>query len=230
VSHTSWGWFTSDKVAIPLRPGSKILSSMAEHSINLSHHILLNYSGILAKKSRCMDCIITEVTEIELHTNNMTREDGFPLSRSWKPLAVLFHCFGPWKGLFLFSAPIGLDCAQTLPPWLWLANLLFTGLILCLPYIIHQHSSPTQLNPEDGSNMILWNFGMHPQDYMTQLTFCSSVVLNSLHYTMKLTWYWSINDQKTANSVPVVCSCWRGPYQTAFIIKTVDVHLTSSKG
>jgi hypothetical protein len=51
-------------------------SAVAEHSINLGHRTQLPNTGILAK-SRYMDRIIREAIEIELHPNNINREDGF---------------------------------------------------------------------------------------------------------------------------------------------------------
>jgi hypothetical protein len=36
---------------------------------------------LLAKTSRCMDWIIREETEINLHPNSMNREDGFSLNK-----------------------------------------------------------------------------------------------------------------------------------------------------
>jgi hypothetical protein len=48
---------------------------MAEHSTDLGHRILLN-----------RDCLKREAKEIKLHPSSMTREEGFSLSRSWKPL------------------------------------------------------------------------------------------------------------------------------------------------
>jgi hypothetical protein len=32
-----------------------------------------------------MDQVTRKATEIELHPDNMNREDGFPLSQAWKP-------------------------------------------------------------------------------------------------------------------------------------------------
>jgi hypothetical protein len=61
-------------------------SAVAEHSINLGHHIQLQNTTILSTKPRYKDRIIREAIEIELHPNNMIREDGFCLSKSWKPL------------------------------------------------------------------------------------------------------------------------------------------------
>jgi hypothetical protein len=53
-------------------------STVAEYSTNLGHYIQLQNTSILAKKFRCMDLI-------KLHPNNMNKEDGFSLIKSWKP-------------------------------------------------------------------------------------------------------------------------------------------------
>jgi hypothetical protein len=37
-------------------------------------------------KTRYMDRIVRQAIEIELHSNNINREGGFCLSKSWKPL------------------------------------------------------------------------------------------------------------------------------------------------
>jgi len=50
-------------------------STLAEHSINLAHHIQFNYTTSLAKKFRRMECLIREAIEIELHSDNMNREE-----------------------------------------------------------------------------------------------------------------------------------------------------------
>jgi hypothetical protein len=61
-------------------------SAVAEHSINLDHRIQLQNTTILSTKTRYMDRMIREATEIELQPNNMNRQDGLRPSRSWKPL------------------------------------------------------------------------------------------------------------------------------------------------
>jgi hypothetical protein len=61
-------------------------SAVAVYSISLGHCIQLQDTTILSTKSRHMDWMIREATEIELHPNNMNREDGLHLSQSWKPL------------------------------------------------------------------------------------------------------------------------------------------------
>jgi hypothetical protein len=62
---------------------------MAKQSISLGHLIQLQDTRILSTKSRYMDQIIREATEIELHANNMNKEDDFCLSWSWKPSSTL---------------------------------------------------------------------------------------------------------------------------------------------
>jgi hypothetical protein len=59
---------------------------MAEHSGDLGHSIQFCNTSILTIKTRYMDHIIRETIEIEFHPNNMNREVGFYLSKSWKPL------------------------------------------------------------------------------------------------------------------------------------------------
>jgi hypothetical protein len=62
------------------------ISCGCEHSISLGHHIKLQDTTILSTSMTYMDWMIREATEIELHPNNMNREDGLHPSQPWKPL------------------------------------------------------------------------------------------------------------------------------------------------
>jgi hypothetical protein len=57
---------------------------MAELIINMGGHIELHHTTNLSTKPRYMDRIIREA--IELHPNNINKEDGFCLMKLWKPL------------------------------------------------------------------------------------------------------------------------------------------------
>jgi hypothetical protein len=70
------------------RLGHPDKSAVAELVVNHNHLIKFQDTWIFSTVPGYMDYLIREGVELELHTDNMNREDGLTLCRAWKHL---FH-------------------------------------------------------------------------------------------------------------------------------------------
>ena len=61
-------------------------SAVAQNSFNHDQVIKLQDTEVLDTKINYMDRLIREAIEIELHPDNINREGGFGLNKTWKPL------------------------------------------------------------------------------------------------------------------------------------------------
>jgi hypothetical protein len=58
---------------------------VAEHSNESDHQIKFQDTEVLAKTSGYTDWLVKGAIEIKLHPNNINKEEGFKLSKTWNP-------------------------------------------------------------------------------------------------------------------------------------------------
>jgi hypothetical protein len=71
------------------RPLQTEKSALAEHSLQQDHKIWFQNTKTLSKTSGYMEHLIMEAIQVEIHPNNLNREDGLRLSTTWKPILKL---------------------------------------------------------------------------------------------------------------------------------------------
>jgi len=64
-------------------------SALAEHSLEQDHKIMFQNTEVLSRKSGYMERLIMEAIQVELHPENLNRDDGLRLSTAWKPIIKL---------------------------------------------------------------------------------------------------------------------------------------------
>jgi hypothetical protein len=93
ATHANVVGSTLDKPGIPLSPGSRSTTGISYCIIHInqpwhkpgSPYAVSGYSDP-GHDIRHMECIIREAIDIKFHLDNMNREEGFSLSKSWKSL------------------------------------------------------------------------------------------------------------------------------------------------
>jgi len=74
-----------------IRFGHPVKSAVAELRFNHNHVIKFQDTRILSAVPGYMERLIKEAVELELSPNNVNRENGLTLNKSWKPLLRLLR-------------------------------------------------------------------------------------------------------------------------------------------
>ena len=72
--------------AAKIKHGRTRSSALAEHADKSKHHICIEEAQVVVKVSHFHHRKLREALEIEIRCNNLYRDDGWNISRSWVPL------------------------------------------------------------------------------------------------------------------------------------------------
>jgi hypothetical protein len=128
-------------------------SAVARRSVHQEHRVRFSGASMLSTRTGCMDRIVREATEVELHPHNVNGEEGFCLGKSWRPLICTLRWAAShtsWVLLNTLQYLVPLHEASSPPPDL-------AASIMAAPTHCHYYTQNTVI--------------LHPQPYSSNLDY-----------------------------------------------------------